>query len=78
MDRSFLEETVSFWQPHYSRPFTQEDARQAIANVTGFFTVLNEWSEKMAAQASSREDTLEGDENDSYQRAPQGAHHGSF
>lgn len=46
MDRSFLEETVRFWQPHYSRPFTQEDARQAIANVTGFFTLLREWSEK--------------------------------
>lgn len=61
MDRSFVEETVRFWQPHYSRPFTQEDARQAIANVTGFFTLLRGWSEKDGSTTSSPDDDLKGD-----------------
>ena len=32
------------WQPRIGRALTDEDARQIIHNVTGFFGVLAEWS----------------------------------
>ena len=69
MDRSFLEETVRFWQPRYSRPFTQEDARQAIANVNGFFTLLREWSAE-TAQLSSPDRNFEEVNSESHKKAP--------
>jgi hypothetical protein len=32
------------WQPRLNRDLSREDARQIAANVTGFFSVLAEWS----------------------------------
>ena len=32
------------WQPRLGRDLSREDARQIVENVTGFFTVLAEWS----------------------------------
>ena len=39
------------WQRRIGRDLTDEDARQIIHNVTGFFSVLAEWSraERLAA-----------------------------
>jgi hypothetical protein len=39
------------WQPRIGRDLTDEDARQIIHNVTGFFGVLADWSraERLAA-----------------------------
>jgi hypothetical protein len=36
--------TRQIWQPRIGRDVTDEDARQLAENVTGFFTVLAEWS----------------------------------
>ena len=43
--------TRQVWQPRVGRDLTDEDARQIMHNVTGFFGVLAEWSraEKLAA-----------------------------
>jgi hypothetical protein len=43
--------TRQVWQPRLGRNLSDEDARQIIHNVTGFFGVLAEWarSEKLAA-----------------------------
>lgn len=43
--------TRQIWQPRVGRDLTDEDARQIMHNVTGFFGVLAEWSraEKRAA-----------------------------
>jgi hypothetical protein len=35
---------VRAWQPRSPKPLTQEDSRQIVANVTGFFSVLAEWA----------------------------------
>ena len=32
------------WQPRLGRDLSREDARQIAANITGFFSVLIEWS----------------------------------
>ena len=36
--------TREVWQPRLGRDLSPEDARQIAANVTGFFSVLAEWS----------------------------------
>ena len=36
--------TGQVWQPRLERDLTDEDARQIMHNVTGFFGVLAEWS----------------------------------
>jgi hypothetical protein len=44
--------TRQVWQPRIRRDLTDEDARQIMHNVTGFFGVLAEWSraaERLAA-----------------------------
>jgi len=43
--------TRPVWQPRLRRDLTDEDARQIMHNVTGFFGVLAEWSraERLAA-----------------------------
>jgi hypothetical protein len=54
MQATILDETVQFWQPRSLRTLTHEDARQAIENVTGFFTTLQRW----AAEAAGEKDKL--------------------
>ena len=36
--------TQRVWQPRLGRDLSHEDARQIAENVTGFFSVLAEWS----------------------------------
>lgn len=46
-----LEDTIAFWQPHSPhRKLTQEDGREIIENITGFFQVLRDWDEKERAE----------------------------
>ena len=48
--------TRQVWQPRIGRDLTDEDARQIMHNVTGFFGVLAEWSraERLAAANDRR------------------------
>lgn len=43
--------TLQVWQPRLGRDLSDEDARQIMHSVTGFFGVLAEWSraERLAA-----------------------------
>jgi hypothetical protein len=36
--------TRKIWQPRIGRDLTNEDVRQIAENVTGFFSILAEWS----------------------------------
>jgi hypothetical protein len=51
--------TREVWQPRFGRDLSPEDARQIAANVTGFFSVLAEWSR--AEMPSSANDTGKAD-----------------
>jgi hypothetical protein len=42
-DQDFNRRTRDFWQPQTSRPLTEEDAREMAENVSGFFSLLDEW-----------------------------------
>ena len=39
-----IDQTRQVWQPRLGRNLSRENARQIAQNVTGFFTVLSEWS----------------------------------
>ena len=43
-DDDLVGRTRKVWRPRLGRELSREDARQIAANVTGFFSVLAEWS----------------------------------
>jgi hypothetical protein len=47
---NLIDHTVALWQPRIGRDLSREDARQVLKDVTGFFTVLHEWSTAEAAE----------------------------
>ena len=55
--------TRQIWQPRIGRDLTDEDARQIMHNVTGFFGVLAEWAraEKMTAATNDNAPPKEGE-----------------
>ena len=44
LKNDLIRRTRQIWQPRLGRDLSREDARQIVANVTGFFSVLAEWS----------------------------------
>jgi hypothetical protein len=43
-ESQLLDRTLDIWQPRAKRLLTDEDARQIVANFTGFFQILSEWN----------------------------------
>ena len=41
---NLIDRTIALWQPRLGRELSREDARQIAENVTGFFSILHEWS----------------------------------
>ena len=39
-----IERTREVWRPRLGRDLSDDEAKQIAANVTGFFTILAEWS----------------------------------
>ena len=39
-----IERTREVWQPRVGRELSRDEAKQIAANVTGFFSILAEWS----------------------------------
>ncbi len=48
-----LDRTREIWQPRLGRDLTDEDARQIMHNVTGFFGVLAEWARAERREAAN-------------------------
>lgn len=44
--REFLEKTIHVWQPLSKERLTEEDAREIVENLTGFFSLLRQWEQK--------------------------------
>ena len=40
-----IEQTISVFENRTGRMISEEDARQAVENISGFFRVLQEWAE---------------------------------
>ena len=41
---NLIDRTCEVWKPRLGRDLSREDGRQIVENVTGFFTILTEWS----------------------------------
>ena len=54
-----VEDAIDFWQPRTSRPLTDEDGRQGVENVTGFFDVLERWAAATRVSPSATKDKIE-------------------
>ena len=39
-----VDDTLAVWQRRSRRQLSREDAREIVENITGFFTILAEWS----------------------------------
>src|SRR5262249_13846820 len=50
--KTLNERTLDFWQARTSRELTEEDAREIVANVSGFFRLLAEWDRKAQRKES--------------------------
>jgi hypothetical protein len=59
---NLIDRTIAVWQPRLGREISREEARQIAENVTGFFSILREWSRGEAPAAA----------NDNEQRAVSG------
>jgi len=44
--QDIIAHTMDFWSQRAGHQFSQEDARQAVDNVCGFFAILNEWQRR--------------------------------
>ncbi len=42
-NREFVEETLRVWQPRAGGWLTEDDAREIVTNMAGFFRTLLEW-----------------------------------
>ena len=50
---NLIDRTIELWQPRLRRELSREDARQIVENVTGFFSLLSQWSESETAPPAS-------------------------
>jgi hypothetical protein len=41
---NLIDRTRKVWKPRLGRDLSREDARQIAENITGFFSILYEWS----------------------------------
>jgi hypothetical protein len=42
----FIDQTTAIWQRRTERKLTREDGREIIENISGFFSILQEWERK--------------------------------
>jgi hypothetical protein len=52
-NENLIDRTIELWQPRLRRELSREDARQIVENVTGFFSLLSEWSKADTAPPAS-------------------------
>ena len=41
-----IKKTIDVWQPLSKKELNEEDAREIIENITGFFSTLKKWDDK--------------------------------
>ena len=49
---NLIDRTRTVWQPRIGRNLTDEDVRQIVENVSGFFKILRDWSRVEPAPAN--------------------------
>lgn len=59
---ALVEEARELFQKESTKPFSNEDARQMLENLTGFFTLLLELDRRSARRANAGENNTTGPE----------------
>lgn len=59
--QELTEHTNAVWQPRLRRRLSNEDAREIAENMTGFFTILAEWSRQEGRDGSETNTTRGAD-----------------
>jgi hypothetical protein len=60
---NLIDRTIAVWQARLRREISREEARRIAENVTGFFSVLNDWSRgETRAAANDNEQPAAGGE----------------
>jgi hypothetical protein len=49
-----IDQTIAIWQKRTERKLTREDGREIIENISGFFSILQEWERKERAAQRAR------------------------
>lgn len=62
-DSDLISRTIEVWQPYSDKPLTEEDAREIIRNISGFFDILASWDKKSKDPEQSKKDDAEPDRN---------------
>jgi len=52
---NLINRTIGLWQSRGRRTLSHEDARQIVENVTGFFSILHEWSRAEISRAGNHQ-----------------------
>jgi hypothetical protein len=65
---NLFDRTREVWKPRLGRNLSREDARQIAENVTGFFSILAEWSR--AERPVPASDTAKHSTADAVEMAP--------
>jgi hypothetical protein len=50
----FIDQTIAIWQKRTERKLTREDGREIIENISGFFSILQEWEQRERAAECAR------------------------
>jgi len=48
-EEALIRETRALWQQRYGSFLSEDEAKQILANVTDFFTLLHEWDQQSTA-----------------------------
>ena len=62
--RALYRDTITLWQSRASQPLSDDDAREIIENISGFFEILIGWDQLDRdgdARSSARLDPFGGD-----------------
>ncbi len=43
ISKETIQKTIEFWSPRYGYTLSEEDAREIVVNLSGFFDVLIKW-----------------------------------
>jgi len=46
VENEFIQQTILFWEQYAGIRLSAQEAKEAVANMSGFFALLNEWEER--------------------------------
>ncbi len=51
-----IQETIDFWTRKTGKKITEEDAREMLVNISGFFRVLRKWDDESRRRKAANDE----------------------